>query len=183
MRHSRESNEQYQARIYPKGSGEAVLATVSVEPDCLLVYAGGKPEAVSVPIDDCDIKLGSTADRVVFVWRSTGDTIIADAAIADSLKNYGKAPGDVAQYKSKLLMGNITNNLWIAGRFAVVGLVIFMFVSCCAVGFLSGSHKHNGDSSEQKETAGNQSTDSSQSGEQSEGGADQPKGEAYKKSH
>lgn len=132
---------EHKARIYPHGSGDAIPAYLAIKPDQLVVMADGNTEPVKVPLADCDIKLSGSDDRLAFVWRPTGDTIITGAEAAESLKSLlASLPPDVSKQVRKVHKAK--SGSWVSqgAGYLVLGFIALKFVGFCTAFIMSFQH-------------------------------------------
>lgn len=130
------------ARLYERGTGESIPATVSFQDDTILIYLeenGNEP--IAVPLDEWEVRVGgSSEDKILLYALQTGDTLICGdehflASIAEATNNT-----EIIKQIAKAKKRNATR--LVRQSTGVVGIIICLtlFVGCVGIGFLAPRH-------------------------------------------
>jgi TonB family protein len=136
------------ARLYERGTGESIPATVSFQDDTVLIYLeenGNEP--IAVPLDEWEVKVGgSSEDKILLYALKTGDTLICGdehflTSIAEATNNQ-EIIKQIARAKKK----NSTRLVRQSTGVVAVIICLTMFVGCVGISFLAPRHhyrRHN----------------------------------------
>lgn len=141
------------ARLYERGTGESIPATVSFQDDMIIIYLeenGNEP--ISVPLAEWEVRVGGSAeDKIVLQAHQTGDTLICGdelflTAIAEATNN-----ADILKQIAKAKRRNSTRFIRQSTGIAAVLICLTMFGGCVALGFIDAvKHPHKSRYSETK---------------------------------
>ncbi len=130
------------ARLYERGTGESIPATVSFQDDTILIYLeenGNEP--IAVPLDEWEVRVGgSSEDKILLYALQTGDTLICGdehflTSIAEATNNT-----EIIKQIAKAKKRNATR--LVRQSTGVLGIIICLtlFVGCVGIGFLAPRH-------------------------------------------
>lgn len=150
------------ARLYERGTGESIPATVSFQDDMVIIYLeenGNEP--ISVPLTEWEVRVGGSAeDKIVLQAHQTGDTLICGdelflTAIAEATNN-----ADILKQIAKAKRRNSTRFVRQSTGIVAVLIGLTMFGGCVTLAFINaGKHPHKSRYSERKEEEEAQETE------------------------
>ena len=142
------------ARLYERGTGESIPATVSFQDDMVIIYLeenGNEP--ISVPLTEWEVRVGGSAeDKIVLQAHQTGDTLICGdelflTAIAEATNN-----ADILKQIAKAKRRNSTRFVRQSTGIVAVLICLTMFGGCVTLAFIDAvKHPHKSRYSERKE--------------------------------
>ena len=132
------------ARLYERGTGESIPATVSFQDDTILIYLEENGnEAIAVPLDEWEVRVGgSSEDKIVLHAVKTGDTLICGdehflTSIAEATNNK-EIIKQIAKAKRKKSTRLVRQSTGIVA--AIICLT--MFGGCVSLAFLAPRSHH-----------------------------------------
>ncbi len=147
------------ARLYERGTGESIAATVSFQDDTILIYLdenGNEP--IAVPLDEWEVRVGgSSEDKILLYALQTGDTLICGdehflTSIAEATNNT-EIIKQIAKAKKRNATRLVRQSTGIAGMI----ICLTLFAGCVGIGFLAPRHhtryKHTPQVEEVEESA------------------------------
>lgn len=150
------------ARLYERGTGESIPATVSFQDDMIIIYLeenGNEP--ISVPLAEWEVRVGGSAeDKIVLQAHQTGDTLICGdelflTAIAEATNN-----ADILKQIAKAKRRNSTRVVRQSTGIVAILICLTMFGGCVTLGFIDAvKHPHKSKYSERKEEEEAQETE------------------------
>lgn len=159
------------ARLYERGTGESIPATVSFQDDMIIIYLeenGNEP--ISVPLAEWEVRVGGSAeDKIVLQAHQTGDTLICGdelflTAIAEATNN-----ADILKQIAKAKRRNSTRFVRQSTGIVAVLICVTMFGGCVALAFIDAvKHPHKSRYSETKEEEEAQETEEANENSSSE---------------
>lgn len=133
------------ARLYERGTGESIPATVSFQDDTVLIYLeenGNEP--IAVPLDEWEVKVGgSSEDKILLYAMKTGDTLICGDehflnSIAEATNNQ-----DIIKQIARAKKKNSTRLVRQSTGLVAVIICLTMFVGCVGISFLAPRHHYS----------------------------------------
>ncbi len=133
------------ARLYERGTGESIPATVSFQDDTVLIYLeenGNEP--IAVPLDEWEVRVGgSSEDKILLYAMKTGDTLICGdehflASIAEATNNQ-----DIIKQIASAKKRNSTRIVRQSTGVVAVIICLTMFVGCVGISFLAPRHHYS----------------------------------------
>lgn len=133
------------ARLYERGTGESIPATVSFQDDTILIYLeenGNEP--IEVPLDEWEVRVGgSSEDKILLYALKTGDTLICGdehflTSIAEATNNQA-----IIKQIAKAKKRNSTRLIRQSTGVVAVIICLTMFVGCVGISFLAPRRHYN----------------------------------------
>ncbi|MCC7531525.1 MAG: TonB C-terminal domain-containing protein [Candidatus Melainabacteria bacterium] len=133
------------ARLYERGTGESIAATVSFQDDTVLIYLeenGNEP--IAVRLDEWEVRVGgSSEDKILLYAMKTGDTLICGdehflTSIAEATNNQ-----DIIKQIARAKKKNSTRLVRQSTGLVAVIVCLTMFVGCVGVSFLAPRHHYS----------------------------------------
>lgn len=150
------------ARLYERGTGESIPATVSFQDDMIIIYLeenGNEP--ISIPLAEWEVRVGGSAeDKIVLQAHQTGDTLICGdelflTAIAEATNN-----ADILKQIAKAKRRNSTRVVRQSTGIVAILICLTIFGGCVTLGFIDAvKHPHKSRYSERKEEEEAQETE------------------------
>ncbi len=150
------------ARLYERGTGESIPATVSFQDDMIIIYLEENDnEPISVPLTEWEVRVGGSAeDKIVLQAHQTGDTLICGdelflTAIAEATNN-----ADILKQIAKAKRRNSTRFVRQSTGIVAVLICLTMFGGCVTLAFIDAvKHPPKSRYSERKEDEEAQETE------------------------